>query len=116
MEFYNQGINIVYKKHIKEIAKIVFYANDLIFKVRCQNKEDKLLIIAIEHKLSNILNTTILKGVDCIVCWKVDIEVSNFGISGISILESAGRFKVKINNEKIIEVIELTPIIDLIKN
>lgn len=105
----------VYRRYIKEIRKIVFYGNDLIYKISCQNREDKLLMIAIEHKLSNALNTTILKGVDCVVCWKVDVEVSNFGISGICVLESGGRFKVKINGEKIIDVIELSSIIKQIK-
>lgn len=105
----------IYKKYIKEIRKIIFYANDLVYKIRCQDKMDKILIVAIEYNLSSILNATILSGIDCIVCWKVDIEISNFNISGINILSNEGRYRINTSNERIIEVIELSTIIDLIK-
>ena len=104
----------VYKRYIKEIRKIVFYGNDLVYKIRCQSKDDKIIIVAIEHKLSALLNSTMLKGIDCIVCWKVDVEVNSFS-SGINILESDGKYKINLENERVIDVLELSRIVDIIR-
>ena len=105
--------NKSYKKYIKEIEKVIYYSNDLIYKVYCENNKGENIIIGIEYALLNIYNINILNTIDIIICWKSDI-ISNQGENGIEIIEREGEYYMKIEG-RIIKVIELAKVIQKIK-
>lgn len=105
--------------HIKEyVDKIVYYSAKLPTDMICIDKYGKILLVEVEFKLSNFIkHKHPIETVDCIVCWKIDIEENKSyktnNESYILINHNGNRYLVF--NEKQIPIIELKSIVEVMK-
>lgn len=109
------------KKYIQDIDSIVHYSLHSTTDLICLNKDGEVILVEIEFFLSNIFkHEHPYKTFDCIVCWKVDLEVNDRRnlVDGteLKLCFENGRWLLKYGNEKAIPIIELSNIIDSLIN
>ncbi|MGL4914330.1 MAG: ATP-binding protein [Romboutsia sp.] len=102
----------------EHIYKIVSYSAKLPTDMVCIDKEENIILVEIEFKLSNFIkHKHPIQTVDYIVCWKVDIDENRaYTINDETcVFLSNGNYKYLEFNEKKINVIEIKFIINTIK-
>ncbi|WP_026881456.1 ATP-binding protein [Clostridium akagii] len=109
-----------YKKHIKHIDSIAHYSNQSTTDLICINREGVPLLVEIEFLLGNIFrHDHPYETFDCIVCWKVDIEINERKrlVDGteLKLICEEEKWLLKFGTDKIIPIIELSSIITSIK-
>lgn len=105
-----------YKKYIRYIDNIGQYSHQSTTDLICYDKNEKLLLVEIELKLSNIFrHEHPYETFDCIVCWDIDIEVNEKRrlIDGIELklINEKQQWMLKYGTNKVIPIIELSSII-----
>lgn len=108
------------KKYIKYLVSIAHYSLQSTTDLICTDKNGEPLLVEIEFLLSNLFkHEHPFKTFDCIVCWKVDIEMNEKRklIDGteLKLIYAKDEWVLKYGAEKIIPVIELAGIINEIK-
>jgi hypothetical protein len=112
--------NTKFKKYIRIIDSIAHYSLQSTTDLICLNSEGETLLVEVEFLLSNLFkHEHPYMTFDCIVCWKVDLEVNDRKtlIDGIELklcLER-GQWFLKYGTDKIIPIIELYNIIQIIQ-
>lgn len=112
--------NIKLRKYIGIIDSIAHYSLQSTTDLICLNREGDTLLVEVEFLLSNLFkHEHPYMTFDCIVCWKVDLEVNDRKtlIDGIELklcLER-GQWFLKYGTDKIIPIIELYSIIQIIE-
>lgn len=113
--------NSKFKKYINIIDSIAHYSLQSTTDLICLNSEGDTLLTEIEFLLSNIFkHEHPYMTFDCIVCWKVDIEVNDRRtlVDGIELklCFDKGQWLLKYGTEKVIPVIELSRVVDFLIN
>ncbi|MRN24707.1 hypothetical protein EAI30_08775 [Romboutsia ilealis] len=105
--------------YIKEyIDKIVYYSAKLPTDMICIDKYGKISLVEVEFKLGNFIkHKHPIETVDCIVCWKIDIEENKSHKTNNEsyILINNNENKYLVFNEKQIPIIELKSIVESMK-
>lgn len=107
------------KNYITGIDSIEHYSLQSTTDLICLNKDGEMLLVEIEFLLSNLFNHEHpYMTFDCIVCWKVDLEVNDRKklIDGIELklCYEKRQWLLKYGIEKVIPIIELSSIIDVL--
>lgn len=107
------------KKYIKYIDLIAHYSYQSTTDLICISKEGTPLLVEIEFLLSNIFkHDHPFNTFDCIVCWKVDLEINEKRklIDGyeLKLILEKGEWYLKYGLEKLIPIIELSSIVNCI--
>ncbi|GKU27552.1 hypothetical protein CFOLD11_43790 [Clostridium folliculivorans] len=108
--------NNKFKQHIKYIDSIAHYSQHSTTDLICINNEGNPLLVEMEFLLSNIFkHDHPYETFDCIVCWKIDIEVNEKKklIDGteLKLICERERWLLKFGADKIIPIIELSDVI-----
>lgn len=102
----------------KYINKILSYSPKLPTDMICMDKDGKKILVEVEHKLGNFIrHNHPMQIVDCIVCWKIDIQENRVYKSDNQecvFISNYNETYLAYNEEKI-NIIELKSIIDSIK-
>ncbi|MBS4958988.1 MAG: DNA mismatch repair enzyme (ATPase), partial [Clostridium sp.] len=113
--------NSKFKKYINIIDSIAHYSLQSTTDLICLNNNGETLLAEVEFLLSNLFkHEHPYATFDCIVCWKVDLEINDRRtlIDGIELklcLEK-GQWLLKYGADKVIPIIELVSIIESITN
>lgn len=113
--------NIKFKKYINIIDSIAHYSLQSTTDLICLNKEGEILLVEVEFLLSNLFkHEHPYLTFDCIVCWKVDLEVNDRKtlVDGVELklCFEKGQWLLKYGTEKVIPIIELSSIINFLIN
>lgn len=113
--------NSKFKRYINIIDSIAHYSLQSTTDLICLNSEGETLLVEIEYLLSNLFkHEHPYMTFDCIVCWKVDLEVNDRKtlVDGIELklCFEKGQWLLKYGTEKIIPIIELSSVIDFLIN
>ena len=105
-----------YKKYIKYIDSIAQYSHQSTTDLICYGKGGEPLLVELELLLSNIFkHEHPYQTFDCIVCWKVDIEVNERRklVDGVELklIHEKNQWLLKYGTDKVIPVIELSDVI-----
>lgn len=108
--------NCEYKKHIKYIESIAHYSHQSTTDLICLGKNGGTLLVELEFLLSNIFkHEHPFNTFDCIVCWKVDIEVNDRKrlIDGteLKLICENNEWMLKYGTEKVIPIIDLSSVV-----
>lgn len=111
--------NIKFKKYIDIIDSIAHYSLQSTTDLICLNKEGEILLVEVEFLLSNLFkHEHPYLTFDCIVCWKVDLEVNDRKtlVDGIELklCREKESWLLKYGTEKIIPIIELSHIVSFL--
>lgn len=105
------------KPLLPDIKKIISYSSRATTDVICMNDSGEIVLVEIEHKLSNVFkHKHPTDTYDCVVCWKIDIqqntiyEVNN--VKTILVSENDEKYIVTEKNKKI-KVVELSTILNM---
>lgn len=109
------------KKYIRYIDAIAHYSHQSTTDLICLDKKGEILLVELEFLLSSIFkHEHPFETFDCIVCWKVDIEVNERRklIDGteLKLIQEKREWFLKYGTEKVIPVIELSEVINSIKS
>ncbi len=109
------------KSQIKFIDSIAHYSYQSTTDLICLNEEQIPLLVEIEFLLSNLFkHDHTYETFDCIVCWKVDIEVNERRklVDGteLKLISEKKQWLLKYGTEKVIPIIELSSIIVSLQN
>ncbi|MDU5111956.1 MAG: DNA mismatch repair enzyme (ATPase), partial [Clostridium sp.] len=112
--------NSKFRKYINIIDSIAHYSLQSTTDLICLNREEETLLVEVEFLLSNLFkHEHPYMTFDCIVCWKVDLEVNDRKtlIDGIELklCFEKGQWFLKYGTDKIIPIIELCDIIQKIE-
>lgn len=112
--------NTKFRKYIKIIDSIAHYSLQSTTDLICLNSEEETLLVEVEFLLSNLFrHEHPYMTFDCIVCWKVDLEVNDRKtlIDGIELklCFEKGQWFLKYGTDKIIPIIELYDIVQKIE-
>lgn len=108
--------NVYTKKYIPLINSIAHYSHQSSTDLICYGRDESILLIEIEYLLSNIFkHEHPYKTFDCIVCWKVDLEINEkrklVDNIELKLICNSGEWAFKYGTDKIIPIIELSNII-----
>lgn len=111
--------NSKFKKYINIIDSIAHYSLQSTTDLICLNSEGETLLAEIEFLLSNIFkHEHPYMTFDCIVCWKIDLEVNDRKtlVDGIELklCFEKGQWLLKYGTEKVIPIIELSSVVDFL--
>lgn len=113
--------NCKFKRYINIIDSIAHYSLQSTTDLICLNSEGETLLVEVEFLLSNLFRDEHPYATfDCIVCWKVDLEVNDRKtlIDGIELklCFQKGQWLLKYGTEKVIPIVELSSIVDFLIN
>lgn len=113
--------NSKFKRYINVIDSIAHYSLQSTTDLICLNSEGETLLVEVEFLLSNLFkHEHPYMTFDCIVCWKVDLEVNDRKtlVDGIElkVCFEKGEWLLKYGTEKVIPIIELASIVDFLIN
>lgn len=113
--------NYKFKKYINYIDSIAHYSLQSTTDLICLNSKGETLLVEVEFILSNIFrHEHPYMTFDCIVCWKVDLEVNDRKtlIDGteLKLISEDGKWLLRFGVEKIIPIIELSSIVNTLIN
>ncbi|WP_160670542.1 ATP-binding protein [Clostridium sp. C8-1-8] len=113
--------NNKFKQHIKYIDSIAHYSQHSTTDLICINNDGNPLLVEMEFMLSNIFkHDHPYETFDCIVCWKIDIEVNEKKklIDGteLKLICEKERWLLKFGADKIIPIIELSNVIRVVSD
>lgn len=114
--------NYKFKKYINYIDSIAHYSLQSTTDLICLDSNGEILLVEVEFILSNIFkHDHPYMTFDCIVCWKIDLEVNDRKtlIDGteLKLIFENGKWLLRFGVEKIIPIIELSRIVNtLISN
>lgn len=113
--------NSKFKRYINIIDSIAHYSLQSTTDLICLNSEGETLLVEIEYLLSNLFkHEHPYMTFDCIVCWKVDLEINDRKtlVDGIELklCFEKGQWLLKYGTEKIIPIIELSSVINFLIN
>lgn len=113
--------NFKFKRYINIIDSIAHYSLQSTTDLICLNSEGKTLLVEVEFFLSNLFkHEHPYMTFDCIVCWKVDLEVNDRKtlVDGIELklCFEKGQWLLKCGAEKVIPIIELERIVEYLMN
>lgn len=113
--------NPKFKRYINIIDSIAHYSLQSTTDLICLNNEGETLLVEIEYLLSNLFkHEHPYMTFDCIVCWKVDLEINDRKtlVDGIELklCFEKGQWLLKYGTEKIIPIIELSSVINFLIN
>lgn len=108
------------KRLIKYINRIGHYSQHSATDMICLNEKNEKLLVEVEYKLSNLFkHEHPYNTFDCIVCWKVDLEVNEKKKlrdgNVMSLINENGQWILKYGTQKVIPVIELRNVINEMK-
>ncbi|MBD7913078.1 ATP-binding protein [Clostridium cibarium] len=109
------------KKYISYINSIAHYSIQSTTDLICLDNKGDILLVEVEFLLSNIFkHEHPYKTFDCIVCWKVDIEINERRtlVDGVNlkVCHESGEWLLKYGAEKVIPIIELETVINSFNN
>lgn len=109
--------NNKFKKYISNIDSIAHYSLQSTTDLICLNSKGEILLVEVEFILSNIFkHEHPYMTFNCIVCWKVDLEVNDRKtlIDGteLKLIYENGKWILRFGAEKIIPIIELSSIVN----
>lgn len=110
-----------FKRYINDIDSIAHYSLQSTTDLICLNSEGETLLVEVEFLLSSLFkHEHPYMTFDCIVCWKVDLEVNDRKtlVDGIELklCFEKGQWLLKYGTEKVLPIIELSSIIDFLIN
>lgn len=113
--------NSKFKRYINIIDSIAHYSLQSTTDLICLNSKGETLLVEVEFLLSNLFkHEHPYATFDCIVCWKVDLEVNDRKtlIDGIELklCFEKGQWILKYGTEKVITIVELSSIVDFLIN
>lgn len=111
--------NSKFNRYIDIIDSIAHYSLQSTTDLICLNRKGETLLVEIEFLLSNLFkHEHPYMTFDCIVCWKVDLEVNDRKtlVDGIELklCFEKEQWLLKYGTEKIIPIIELSSIVDFL--
>ena len=107
------------KKYVKYLSSIAHYSQQSTTDLICISDDGLPLLVEIEFLLSNIFkHDHPFNTFDCIVCWKVDIEVNDrrklIDGSELKLIYERDEWILKYGADKLIPVIELSSVVNSI--
>lgn len=111
--------NYKFKDYISIIDSIAHYSTQSTTDLICLNHKGDILLVEVEFLLSNLFkHEHPYMTFDCIVCWKVDLEINDRKdlIDGkeLKLCFEKGKWLLKYGAEKIIPIIELETIVEFL--
>ncbi|ABR47777.1 hypothetical protein Amet_1598 [Alkaliphilus metalliredigens QYMF] len=113
--------NKISRKKIKHINKIGHYSYQSATDMVCVNQNNEKILVEVEYKLSNLFkHDHPYETFDCVVCWRVDLDVNEKKKMKdgniMNLVYEDGEWLLKYGTKKMIPVIELSSIVDSLKN
>lgn len=111
--------NSKFKKYINIIDSIAHYSLQSTTDLICLNNKGEILLAEVEFLLSNLFkHEHPYMTFDCIVCWRVDLEVNDRKtlVDGIELklCFEKGQWLLKYGAEKVIPIIEISNVVDFL--
>lgn len=109
------------KKYIRYIKSIAHYSHQSSTDLICLNDNNEPTLVELEFLLSNIFkHEHPYNTFDCIVCWKVDLEVNEkrrlVDDVELKLVFESNQWMLKYGTEKVIPIIELSTVVKQIIN